>query len=226
MAFMKPEITTKQEWAGIETTAGFWWVPLDVLSKGEIESARRGDFGPLLKYTEGNRVYDDLSSLKKGYGVRLSASGYMDATDWEVYGSLKEAQRRVKELIKEEEEEGTPAPGHATRSHATKKTRATATRRSTSQKSPAQLDREIAKVLAKPSARHRSSHAIKAGRHGYDNGQRVTVLDYLGREIGTGRVRSGDNYPESNEYFTYVTMTRHGETVTQEYPTRQVVMRQ
>lgn len=86
-----------------------------------------------------------------------------------------------------------------------------------------QLDREIAEVLAKPNAPSREGHA-KMGRYGYENGQRVSVLDYLGREIGTGRVRSGDNYPESNEYFTWVTMTRHGETVTEEHPTRRVVL--
>jgi hypothetical protein len=103
MAFMEPEVTNKQEWAGVETTAGFWWVPIDVLSTSELESARRGDFEPLLKYTEGSKVYSDQSSLKKGYGVRLSARGYMDATDWEVYGSKKEALRRARELAAESE---------------------------------------------------------------------------------------------------------------------------
>lgn len=62
----------------------------------------------------------------------------------------------------------------------------------------------------------------KAGRYGYENGQRVIVLDYLGHEIGRGSVRSGDNYPESNEYFTWVTITHAGETKTEEHPTRRV----
>ena len=95
-------------------------------------------------------------------------------------------------------------------------------------KKSAQLDREIAEVLAKPgSARQRSSHA-KVGRHGYEHyehGQRVTVLDSRGSTIGTGRVYSGDNYPKSNEHYTYVTMTRAGETTTEAYPTPQVVTR-
>ncbi len=129
MAFMQPEVTDKQEWAEVETTAGTWWVPFDVLSKSEAESARRGDFEPLLKYTEGSRVYSDQSSVKKGYGVRLSAPGYMDATEWEVYGSQKEALKRAKELAEEEDEEGTPAPGHATK-----------------KKTGAQLDAEIAQA--------------------------------------------------------------------------------
>lgn len=67
--------------------------------------------------------------------------------------------------------------------------------------------------------RNRSSHAT-VGFHGYENGERVAVIG-----IGNGRVRSGDNYPESNEHWTYVTMTLHGETTTEAYPTRQVVMR-
>jgi hypothetical protein len=132
MAFMRPEIVGKQDWAGVETTAGFWWVPIDVLTKSELESARRGDFEPLLKYTEGSRVYSDQSSLKSGYGVRLSAPGYMDSTDWEVYGSKKEALKRARELAKEAEGEDY-ATMKKSRSHATKK-------------SPTQLDREIAEV--------------------------------------------------------------------------------
>lgn len=132
MAFMQPEVTEKQEWAEVETTAGIWWVPFDVLSKSEAESARRGDFEPLLKYTEGNAVYLDQSGIKKGYGVRLSAPGYMDATDWEVYDNKKEALKRAKELV-EEGEEG--------EDHATKK------------KSPAQLDREIKQALSRKPSR-------------------------------------------------------------------------
>ncbi len=31
-----------------------------------------------------------------------------------------------------------------------------------------------------------------------ENGQRVVLTDYLGEEVAEGRVRSGDNYPESN----------------------------
>jgi hypothetical protein len=171
MTFMRPEITAKQEWAGVETTAGFWWVPIDVLSKSEIASARRGDFDPLLKYTEGSEVYSDLSSIKKGYGVRLSASGYMDATDWEVYGSKKEALRRAKELVEEEEEEGTSAPGHATKkspSRATKKSPSRATKKSPSRatkKSPAQLNREIAEALSRtPSQRTNGNDGKRSSR--------------------------------------------------------------
>jgi hypothetical protein len=133
MAFMEPEVLDKQEWAEIETNNGTSWVPLDVLSASEAASARRGDFEPLLKYTEGTKAYNDQSRIRKGYGVRLSAPGYMDATEWEVYGSKKEALKRARELAREAEGEDY-ATKKRTRSHATRK-------------SPAQLDREIAQVV-------------------------------------------------------------------------------
>ena len=39
---------------------------------------------------------------------------------------------------------------------------------------------------------------------------------------GTGHVYSSDNYPAPNEYTTWVKMTRHGETTTEEWPTDRV----
>lgn len=122
MAFMEPEVLDKQEWAEVETNYGTSWVPLDVLSASEAASARRGDFEPLLKYTEGTKAYNDQSRIRKGYGVRLSAPGYLDATNWEFYSSKKEALKRARELASEAEGEDyatkkKPAPRH----HATKK---------------------------------------------------------------------------------------------------------
>lgn len=105
MAFMEPEVTNKQEWAEVETNGGTWEVQLDILSAQEIASARRGDFEPLLKYTEGTRVYEGQSRIKKGYGVRLQAPGYMDTTPWEVYSSKKEALKRAREMEREAEGE-------------------------------------------------------------------------------------------------------------------------
>jgi len=105
MAFMQPEVLDKEEWAEVETNNGTYWVPFSILNSHETESARRGDFEPLLQYTEGTQVYNDQSRVKKGYGVRLSAPGYMDATDWEVYSSKKEALKRARELKRESEGE-------------------------------------------------------------------------------------------------------------------------
>jgi hypothetical protein len=89
----------------------------------------------------------------------------------------------------------------------------------------AEMDHQIRSgeyIRGTPLKKPRRAHA-KMGRHGYENGQRVIVLDYLGKEIGPGRVRSGDNYPESDEHFTWVTMTRAGETITEQWPTPRVI---
>lgn len=67
-----------------------------------------------------------------------------------------------------------------------------------------------------------SKRAHATRRTALERGQRVVVLDSLGNEIGRGQVHSGDNYPEPNEHFTYVKMTRHGETATEAWPTDQV----
>lgn len=153
MAFMRPEVTNKQEWAEVETGAGTWWVPFDVLSTREAESAKRGDFEPLLQYTEGRQVYNDQSSIKKGYGVRLSAPGYMDSTSWEVYSSKKEALKRARQLAREAEGED----------YATKKRTRHATK-----KSPSQLDAEIAAATGigtwKKSDQPYMSEHLDAGR--------------------------------------------------------------
>lgn len=119
MAFMQPEVLDKEEWAEIETNNGTSWVPFSVLSSSEAASARRGDFEPLLKYTEGTRVYNDQSRVRQGYGVRLSAPGYMDATEWEVYGSKKDALKRARQLAREAEGEDY-ATKKKSRGHATK----------------------------------------------------------------------------------------------------------
>jgi len=121
MAFMQPEALDKQEWVELETNNGTDWIPFDVLSKSEAASARQGDFEPLVKYSEGTRVYNDRSRIMKGYSVRLSAPGYMDATEWEVYGSKKEALKRARELGREAEGEDHAAK----RAHAAKKSPAT-----------------------------------------------------------------------------------------------------
>lgn len=101
--FMEPQVTDERLWAEIETNEGTSIVPADVLSGKELAAAKIGDFDPLLKYTEGSRVYSDQSRLVRGYGVQLSAPGYMDATEWEVFPTQAEALQRAIELTREYE---------------------------------------------------------------------------------------------------------------------------
>lgn len=104
-SFMRPEVTDKQSWAYVETNAGGDWVPASVLTASELAAAKRGDFSPMLKYTEGTRLISSSSKMTTGYGVRLTAPGYMDATEWEVYPSKREALARALELARDYEGE-------------------------------------------------------------------------------------------------------------------------
>jgi hypothetical protein len=47
-------------------------------------------------YVEPN---DDVIETFFGYGVRLSAPGYLDCTEWEVFETEAEAEERGKELL-------------------------------------------------------------------------------------------------------------------------------
>lgn len=102
MAFMEAEITRKQRWYSIDTDMGAWFIPTDVPNCTEAEALacvdeEDGDtIKELLRYTEG-RELNEVSVLV-GYGVRLSAPGYMDCTDWEVYTNKREALRAARDL--------------------------------------------------------------------------------------------------------------------------------
>jgi hypothetical protein len=79
--FMKPEIYEGDFYA-VETSHGTWFVPDDCVGTAiqdvmEFES-----------YVEG---IPQSYEKKHGFGARLSASGYMDCTEWNVLDSEEEA---------------------------------------------------------------------------------------------------------------------------------------
>jgi hypothetical protein len=81
MAFMQPQYI-QGKWLQIETDAGTWFIPEDLgmdpadCVEGEI--------------TEDPEVIT-------GVGVRLSAPGYMDCTDWCVFDTMTEARNYLVE---------------------------------------------------------------------------------------------------------------------------------
>lgn len=110
MAFMQQQITDKRIWIEIGGNNGLTFVPMDVLTKDEFNLVTlttsnvsmhelNNVFG---KYYEGTvrRI-----NLKVGFGVRLSAPGYMDCTDWCVFDTVEEAQAYLDETYPEDEDE-------------------------------------------------------------------------------------------------------------------------
>lgn len=74
MPFMKPQAEHMHMWH-VETTCGTALIPAELLSDNF-------DADEAAQYVEG-KIYDNQEpELKKGWYCRLSASGYMDCTDW------------------------------------------------------------------------------------------------------------------------------------------------
>ena len=107
MSFMKVEITEKLYWYKLETDAGTWFVPLGghggIVKQAVVDCLDNEDgdtIDGLLQFTEGTKLYG--VSLVQGYGVRLSAAGYLDCTDWDFYPNKREAIKAARELAQDD----------------------------------------------------------------------------------------------------------------------------
>jgi len=114
MGFMKPEVTSKVEWLKVDGNS-IDYIPEDIVDTArirkllKIEDAEARDLilehiiWPAIKdYVDVHSPAEiDSIEVVKGYGVRLSVPGYLDCTDWEVYRSLREANNRARELVRE-----------------------------------------------------------------------------------------------------------------------------
>ena len=124
MAFMEPQMTGLAPWIRVDGPMGGDHIPADVpfttaqwpKIREQIELADDLDdiepdvIDEILKYTENRELWE--VDVVDGYGVRLSAPGYMDATDWEVFRSKSAAEKRLQELEDEiAEEEGDDEDG-------------------------------------------------------------------------------------------------------------------
>ena len=76
--FMQPEITAKQTWYQVEDKWGETFLyPGDLFSKEEVAAEHE------------EAEVEEL----EGFGARLSASGYLDCTDWCVLDTEEEAEQ-------------------------------------------------------------------------------------------------------------------------------------
>jgi len=91
MSFMEVYTTDKVWWNLIEGDNGGTVVPFDAVGKLTKKTAR--------DYYDGNEVYS-VEHIQ-GYGCHLSASGYMDQTEWEVFSSKAAMLKRARELERE-----------------------------------------------------------------------------------------------------------------------------
>ncbi len=88
--FMETQVTKRIEWAVVEDEDG----------------ASR--FIPRDDYTD---ACGPILTTVRGYGVRESAPGYLDCTEWETFATLKEAEERAAEIDAEYDEDDDVAEG-------------------------------------------------------------------------------------------------------------------
>jgi hypothetical protein len=95
MAFMQPQITDKAVWLqGEAKDGGTYYAPFDQCSVNQFKT-------DVLGYSEEDEYNVEVVT---GYGVRLSAPGFMDCTDWEVFTKHDYALERYNELKAEGDE--------------------------------------------------------------------------------------------------------------------------
>lgn len=89
--FMKPEVVRGEYWS-VEGRMCNEWLPVEVTD-------RKG----LANFCE-NKIDDKNTRVSKikGYGARLSASGYLDCTEWSVFKTKREAIEHLLEIYGDE----------------------------------------------------------------------------------------------------------------------------
>lgn len=108
MAFMTPEYL-KTDWYEIDGDHGITFVPVEVVGQVNLDEATKGMFGD---YYEGGAKAISEVTKRHGWGARLSASGYMDCTDWSVFDTEQEARDYIESTYEvdpdtgDEQEEG------------------------------------------------------------------------------------------------------------------------
>ena len=111
-SFMQPQIEQGYWWC-VETSNGTESFPGDLyhdecVAVGDTYDADNCEWFDevatgLLQYCEGKDI--QYFQLRKGWGCRLSAPGYMDCTEWSVFDTREAAEGYLKETYPEDEEE-------------------------------------------------------------------------------------------------------------------------
>ena len=111
MPFMNAYVEGPDYWLLIDGNAGGEVIHPSLFNVKEAKALvrlidREGTVPPpawLRDYTQSHKIYEAV--VKRGYGIRASASGYMDCTEWDFYASKAEAMKAGRALQRELEQE-------------------------------------------------------------------------------------------------------------------------
>jgi hypothetical protein len=92
MGHMKPEIVGPTDWWEVDTHEGTFFVQAEFvgLKKEDVELEKLKDY---VDVADVGHIID--WELKRGYGARMSAPGYLDCTDWTVFDTVGEAREHL-----------------------------------------------------------------------------------------------------------------------------------
>lgn len=108
--FMQPEIV-EGLWIRIETMIGTWFIPEDIAPRTASDFADAVAEGlhhvdevcatlacDVLEFTEATDA-NHIQEVERieGFGARLSASGFLECTDWSVFETEEEAREHLEE---------------------------------------------------------------------------------------------------------------------------------
>ena len=107
MSFMQRQVTGSQNWLRVETRQGTTFVDssslcLFVRNSDSTSQPLSDEYAAIIApYVDG--IPQQWENIK-GFGARLSAPGYMDCTDWCVFGSEDEANEYLADNYEDEDE--------------------------------------------------------------------------------------------------------------------------
>lgn len=102
VSFLSPEVYQDRAYS-VETSEGTYIVPMsvcgDLRCRGVHEkgSRRFEELSASLRDYVGRGI-ESIEALPSGYVGRLSASGYLDCTEWAYYRTMREAARDLRNL--------------------------------------------------------------------------------------------------------------------------------
>jgi hypothetical protein len=99
---MEVEFTDKQYWLSVYTDNGYQYIPEELFEvpmsdiEGLIKSHDWETLYSMFKdYLEGDEIYEP--KIIYAYGIRSTAPGYMDCTEWNIYKNKREATKAANE---------------------------------------------------------------------------------------------------------------------------------
>jgi hypothetical protein len=97
------------DWVEIDGDSGITYVPGDIFMSDFLETVRQSEevtddiLEEVRDYYESSTIHS--VTITTGFGARMSAPGYMDCTEWSVFGTEAEAEEYLEEYYGDEEDD-------------------------------------------------------------------------------------------------------------------------